>query len=167
MGEKLPSKPTFKILRRLSQQDDIFGEAISTLMGHLMISPAFLALHNPKPPPIVNSLVPSAALSHEALHFTNHSWVGGHFPKSSPKEPFAQTSSLHLISLQLWRGCNRNGSRKLWLCCICWGRRARNDVLFENFIRIADAHGRRGENYHDLIGTASVPLTAAIMAYER
>lgn len=69
MGEKLPSKPTFKILRRLSQQDDIFGEAISTLMRHLMISPAFLALHNPTPPPIINSLVPSAALSHGALHF--------------------------------------------------------------------------------------------------
>ena len=51
MGEKLPSKPTFKILRRLSQQDDIFGEANGTLVRHLMISPAFLALHIPIPQP--------------------------------------------------------------------------------------------------------------------
>ena len=64
VGEKLPSKPTFKILRRLSQQDDIFGEAIGTLVRYLMISPAFLALHIPIPPTIVNSLVPFAALSH-------------------------------------------------------------------------------------------------------
>ena len=89
VGEKLPSKPTFKILRRLSQQDDILGEAIGTLVRHLMISPAILALHITIPQamgPYISRTTPESAAT---------------FPSPHQKESFAQTSSLRLISLEL------------------------------------------------------------------
>jgi len=101
VGGKLPSKLTFKTLRRLSQQDDIFGEASGTLLRHLMISPAFLALHIPIPPAIVNSLVPSAALNHGPYISLTTPELAATFLTPHRKEPFAQISSLRLISLEL------------------------------------------------------------------
>lgn len=117
VGEKLPSKPTFKILQRLSQQDDIFGEAIGTLVRNLMISPTFLAHHIQIPSamgPYISRTTPESAATFLSPH---------------QKGPFTQTSSLRLIHWNCEKSATATGAESFGFVASAEGRRARNNVL--------------------------------------